>query len=72
MASLRDAPLARQRRLLLAWLRARGVPDVGYREVEAVRALLDFSTNPKHAPAKANLPAARHARRRDGVLFIEG
>lgn len=70
IAGLRAAPLARQRRVLQAWLRAQGVPGVGYREVETVRSLLDLPANGQ-APAKVNLPAARHARRRGGVLFIE-
>ncbi len=59
--------LARQRRLLRGWLRARGVPGVGYEEIERVRSLLD----PASGPAKVNLPGGRHARRRAGVLFVE-
>ena len=62
-------PVARQRRLLRAWLTARGIPAVGFREVELVRALLDVSG--VNAPAKVNLPGGWHARRRAGVLFVE-
>lgn len=66
--ALRAHPLALQRRILRAWLRAHGVPGVGFREVEAVRALL-LPTPGKSA--KVNLPGGRHARRRAGVLFVE-
>lgn len=60
-------PVAQQRRTVLAWLREQGVSGVGYREVEAVRTLLDK----EEGPAKINLPGNRHARRRGGVLFVE-
>jgi tRNA(Ile)-lysidine synthase len=63
---LRALPLALQRRLLLAWLRGRGVADAGFAEVERVRGLLDTKT------AKVNLPGDVHARRRAGRIFIEG
>ena len=66
--SLAAQPLARQRRLLRAWLAARGVTGVGYEEVERVRALLDVAAG---GPAKVNLPGDRHARRRGGKLFVE-
>jgi tRNA(Ile)-lysidine synthase len=62
---LRELPVAIQRRVLLAWLRARGVPQVGFAEVELVRALL------AGRGAKVNLPGALHARRRAGWLFVE-
>lgn len=64
-AELRAQPLALQRRLLHAWLKSHAVPNVGYDEVEAVRALLTGRT------AKANLPAGWHARRRARKLFLE-
>ena len=67
LAALADQPLARQRRTLRAWLLSRGVPNVGYREVELVRSLLDTT----EGPAKVNLPGGKHARRRQGKLFID-
>ncbi len=66
-ADLRAMPRARQRRLLLAWLRARGVAGAGFAETELLRALLD----PARGPARVNLPGDRHARRRGGRLFLE-
>ena len=66
-ADLRAMPRARQRRLLLAWLRARGVAEAGFAETELVRTLLD----PTRGPAKVNLPGGRHARRRAGRIFLE-
>ena len=68
VSSLAAWPVARQRRLLRAWLAARGVAGVGYEEVERVRALLDVAAG---GPAKVNLPGGRHARRRGGKLFVE-
>jgi tRNA(Ile)-lysidine synthase len=62
---LRAQPLALQRRRLHAWLKARGVPNVGFAEVEVVRGLLAGRV------AKANLPGRWHARRRAGKLFLE-
>jgi len=65
--ALRAMPEARRDRLVLAWLRENGVPDCGYGEVAAVaEAILS-----KDRPAKVNLPGGRHARRREGVLFLE-
>ncbi|HSI11025.1 MAG TPA: tRNA lysidine(34) synthetase TilS [Chthoniobacter sp.] len=58
-------PVAVQRRRLHAWLKSQSVPDVGFAEVEAVRALLGSRT------AKANLPGGWHARRRAKRLFLE-
>ncbi len=65
--NLAALPVARQRRTLRAWLRARRVADLGYEEIERVRSLLDLGGG----PAKVNLPGGHHARRRAGVLFIE-
>ena len=65
--ALAAQPVAKQRRVLRAWLRAQNVPGVGYEETERVRTLLD----PAGGPAKVNLPGDRHARRRAGVLFVE-
>ncbi len=65
-ARLRALALPLQRRALQTWLAERGVANVGFQEVEAVRSLLM-----REAPAKVNLPNGRHARRRAGKLFIE-
>ena len=64
--ALRAAPLAQQRRTLLRWLQARGVKDISFADVEAVRALLE-----NHVPAKINLSGGRFARRRAGKIFVE-
>lgn len=63
---LRAAPLAQQRRRILAWLRRNAVPHAGFDEVETVRSMLA-----KGGPAKVNLPGDRHARRREKRLFLE-
>lgn len=65
---LRGQPVALQRRRILAWLRGNGVPDVGFGEVETVRALLEPGPG---NPAKINLPGGWHARRRAKRLFLE-
>ena len=62
-----DASVAEQRRLLRAWLRARGAHGISYDEIERTRTLLDPSTG----PAKINLPGGGCVRRRAGVLFVE-
>lgn len=68
LAPLRKLPVAWQRRILKRWLKARGVPDIGFEVIERVRAILPT----KGAPAaKVNLPGGGHARRRAGVLFFE-
>jgi tRNA(Ile)-lysidine synthase len=63
---LRDLHPALRRRVLHAWLKNQGIEEPGFAEVERTASLLD----PK-GPAKINLPANRHARRRDGALLIE-
>jgi tRNA(Ile)-lysidine synthase len=63
---LRELHPALRRRALHAWLKNRGIEEPGFAEVERTASLLDPS-----GPAKINLPANRHARRRSGVLFIE-
>ena len=63
---LRELHPALRRRVLHAWLKNRGVEEPSFAEVERTATLLDSS-----GPAKINLPADRHARRRAGVLFIE-
>lgn len=62
---LLDRPIALQRRLLLAWMKKQGVPNVGFDEVEAVRHLLSGRT------ARCNLPGDWRARRRAKKLFLE-
>jgi tRNA(Ile)-lysidine synthase len=66
LSTLRVLPLGLLRRRLHAWLRAQGVPQVGFEEVERVRSLLDGGR------AKVNLPGDWHARRRAGRIFLEG
>jgi tRNA(Ile)-lysidine synthase TilS/MesJ len=64
--ALRAVSLAQQRRTLLRWLQGRGVQDISFADVEAVRALLE-----KTIPAKINLSGGRFARRRSGKIFVE-
>ena len=64
--ALRAAPLARQRRTILRWLQRRGVKDISFAAVEAVRGLVE-----EDVPAKINLSAGRFARRRAGKIFVE-
>jgi len=63
---LKDLHPALRRRVLHTWLKHQGVEEPGFTEVERVASLLE-----SEGPAKVNLPANRHARRRAGVLFIE-
>lgn len=65
---LLNLPIALQRRVLRQWLVRQGVPEVGFVEVERVRSLFAKSAL---RPAKVNLPAGIHARRRAGILFLE-
>ena len=65
VSTLRAAPLAQQRRTVLRWLQRHAVADVGFADVEAVRGLLV-----NEYPAKINLSAGRHARRRAGKIFL--
>ncbi|MFN2507644.1 MAG: tRNA lysidine(34) synthetase TilS [Chthoniobacterales bacterium] len=65
--SLRQQPVALQRRAIRAWLRQNGVADIGFELIERVRSLL----GPTAGPAKVNLPEERYARRRAGELFLE-
>lgn len=66
VAELRAAPVAQQRRTLLRWLQTRGILDVSFTDVEAVRGLLLARD-----PAKVNLSGDRFARRRAGKIFVE-
>ncbi len=65
-SALRAQPVALQRRIIHAWLKAQSVADVGFAEVEAVRGLLAGRR------AKVNLPGGLHARRRAGRIFLNG
>ncbi len=67
VARVRAEPVAKQRRLLRAWLDSRNATGVGFREVELVRGLLDTAAD---GPSKVNLPGDRHVRRQAGVLFV--
>lgn len=64
--ALKLKPVAHQRRFLRGWLKARGIPGVGYEVIESVRSLLTDLHK-----SKVNLPGDRHCRRRGGQLFIE-
>jgi len=63
--ALRAAPLGQQRRTILRWLQGRGVENISFADVEAVRGLLG-----KNVPAKINLSFGRFARRRAGKIFV--
>jgi len=65
---LRAMHPALRSRVVLRWLRELGVVDPGLVETRRVLSLLD-GTN---APSKVNLPGNLHARRRAGVIFLEG
>jgi tRNA(Ile)-lysidine synthase len=67
LAGVRALPVALQRRVILKWLRAQNVSEVGFDVIERVRALLDQNAR----VAKVNLTKGRHARRRAGRIFIE-
>ena len=66
-ATLKGMPIALRRRVVLQWLRRARIEDVGFAETNLVLSLLDV----KNGPAKINLPAGRHARRRKGEIFLE-
>jgi len=67
LAELRALPLAIRRRVVRRWLDESGVSEAGLAEVERVLSLLEVGDG----PAKVNLPGGLHARRRQGVLFLE-
>src|SRR5215831_15654991 len=67
VVKLRTLPIALQRRVLLKWLRAQNISDVGFDAIERVRSLADGEAR----IAKVNLSENRHARRRAGKIFIE-
>jgi tRNA(Ile)-lysidine synthetase-like protein len=59
-------PVALQRRVIYRWLNRLQIPDVGFEEIEAVRALIG-----REKPAKTNLPHNQFCRRKAGRLFVE-
>jgi tRNA(Ile)-lysidine synthase len=63
---LRDLPIAIQRRVIHQWLSGKTIPDIGFDEVERVRAMLV-----NREIAKVNLPSDHWCRRRAGRLFVE-
>lgn len=65
--ALRGKPVAHQRRLLRAWLRARSGNEVDFETVERAREV----ALSEDQPAKTNLPHGFHLRRRAGKLFVE-
>lgn len=67
VASVRQLPVALQRRAIFRWLRECGIAGIGFDVVENVRRLAD----PECKVAKVNLAHGRHARRRSKKIFIE-
>ena len=65
--ALRTLPDALQRRVIREWLSNRGITGTGYREIEAIRSLIPIGSK----TAKINLPNDKHARRREGRIFID-
>jgi tRNA(Ile)-lysidine synthase len=59
-------PAALQRRVIYRWLNRLQIPDVGFEEVESVRALIG-----REKPAKMNLPHDQFCRRKAGRLFVD-
>lgn len=64
-SALRAQPVALQRRIIHAWLKAQQVTGVGFDDVEAVRGLLTGRR------AKVNLPGGLHARRQARRIFLQ-
>jgi hypothetical protein len=60
-------PVALQRRLLLKWLRAQNISDVGFDAIERVRSLADRDARNRKSESSEN--RARTAR--GGKIFIE-
>jgi tRNA(Ile)-lysidine synthase len=65
LKTLNGLPVAQTRRILRNWLHARGITDLSFDHIEAVRGLITH-----RFPAKVNLPKGRHARRQSGFLFV--
>jgi hypothetical protein len=58
--------LIHQRRTIRLWLQLRGIEDISFADVEAVRGLLE-----NRIPAKVNSSKGKFARRRAGKIFVE-
>lgn len=69
--ALGELPLALRRRVVLAWLRGRGLEDAGYREVEEVLRLVP-EEGKGQAVSKVNLPRGIWARRTRQEIYLEG
>lgn len=67
VAVLRAMPGGQRQRVLLRWLRERGVPNCGSDEVGRVGSVLMAEAR----PARASLPGGHEVRRRSGILFID-
>jgi tRNA(Ile)-lysidine synthase len=68
VAAMRELPEALLRGTIHDWLRRHGTPQVSFALVEAICALVPEGA----AQAKVNLPGGKFARRRAGLLFIDG
>jgi len=66
--ALRALPVALQRHTLHAWLRRHRIPQISFDLIELIRTLLPSGAK----VSKVNLPTATFARRREGLLFIDG
>jgi tRNA(Ile)-lysidine synthase len=66
VSEIGSLPVALQRRVIYRWLNWLDIPDLGFEEIEAVRALVAHEK-----PAKTNLPRDRFCRRKAGQLFID-
>lgn len=67
VAFLKGQPVAKQRRILRLWLKTQNASNIGYREIEAVRSLIETQTS----AAKVNLAQGKFVRRRNRVLYVE-
>lgn len=67
LPDLRALPVALQRRVIRLWLQSAALPGIGFGEVERVRSLY----REESPPAKVNLPADWHVRRRAKRIFLE-
>ena len=68
VAALRALPEALLRRAIHDWLRHHGIARISFALIESICVLVPADA----VKAKVNLPGGRFARRREGVLFIDG